>query len=248
MIISHKYKFIFIRPTKVASTSVEINLAKQCGEKDIITPSTKYSSSSDESKYPDLSRNYKKKGFRKHMTPKEIKKRVGPNIWNKYYKVTIVRNPYDHVVSRYWWMNTYDIIPLKKKITLKKVLKRAINPSSYKHLIRRIKDDGVRDKFKDFDYFVKNFRKRWTNTRYYFDKKGKPICDFYIRFENLEEDYKKLCKILGVPYEPLLRMKTKHRKKNMHYSEYYTNEKIKALVYKLFKREIDYFKYKIQNK
>ena len=38
MILSHKYKYIFIKSFKTASTSLEIALSKFCGTKDIITP------------------------------------------------------------------------------------------------------------------------------------------------------------------------------------------------------------------
>ena len=37
MIVSHKYKFIFIKNVKVASSSMEIALSKFCGPDDIIT-------------------------------------------------------------------------------------------------------------------------------------------------------------------------------------------------------------------
>lgn len=40
MLLSHKYKFIFIKTKKVAGTSVEIALSKYLGEKDIITPNS----------------------------------------------------------------------------------------------------------------------------------------------------------------------------------------------------------------
>ena len=38
MIISHKFKFIFLKTNKTAGASIEIALSKFCGEKDIITP------------------------------------------------------------------------------------------------------------------------------------------------------------------------------------------------------------------
>ena len=37
MIISHKYKFIFIKPEKTAGSSLEIALSKYCDHNDIIT-------------------------------------------------------------------------------------------------------------------------------------------------------------------------------------------------------------------
>jgi hypothetical protein len=38
MIISHKHKFIFIKPQKSAGTSVELLLSRICGPDDVITP------------------------------------------------------------------------------------------------------------------------------------------------------------------------------------------------------------------
>ena len=37
MIVSHKNKFIFFKPMKVAGSSIEHGLSKHCGEIDILT-------------------------------------------------------------------------------------------------------------------------------------------------------------------------------------------------------------------
>ena len=38
MIISHKYRFIFIKTVKTAGTSIEIARSRFCGDRDVITP------------------------------------------------------------------------------------------------------------------------------------------------------------------------------------------------------------------
>ena len=122
MIISHKYKFIFLKTSKTAGTSLEIALSKFCNSNDIITPI----SEEDESLRKDLGytspQNYKfdlseynlsdyfnllvkfrkrrKKEFYNHITSKEVKHLVDNNCWNNYYKFCFERNPWDKVVSQ----------------------------------------------------------------------------------------------------------------------------------------------------
>jgi hypothetical protein len=43
------------------------------------------------------------KKFWNHMDAAAIRQRLGPSIWNNYFKFTIERNPWDKVVSRYYW-------------------------------------------------------------------------------------------------------------------------------------------------
>lgn len=234
MIISHKYKFIFIKPKKIAGTSIEVGLSKFLGPKDIIPPLTQFSESHDKDKYELTPQNHK--NFYDHEPPFRIKQKIGNKIWKDYFKFTAIRNPWDLVVSSYWW-------EINKKIKFKDYLK-VINLEAlmdYSQAIKKL------FKPKSFEDFVNNLPKVYINTNYYFDKSGKPIEDFYIRYENLENDYKKVCKKLSIPYHKLLSLKSKTRTDKRHYSSFYNIES-KNKIAKIFKKEIDYFGYKFEEK
>ena len=114
MIISHQYKFIFIKTAKTAGTSIEIALSKFCGEKDIITPITSedeiirkelkyrgpqnYLAPISEYKIKDFARLLlyrKKKGkYYNHISAREIIKHTGKAVWKNYYKFCFERNPF----------------------------------------------------------------------------------------------------------------------------------------------------------
>lgn len=123
MIISHKHKFIFIKTKKTAGTSIEIALSKYCGPDDIITPI----SPEDEAKRKELGfrgpQNYfmpyskyskldilnalykrKRKMFYNHASADFIKHHIDQEIWNSYYKFSFDRNPWDKMVSAYYWV------------------------------------------------------------------------------------------------------------------------------------------------
>lgn len=125
MIVSHKYKFIFLKTNKTAGTSVEIALSKFCGEDDIITPIVR----EDERQRKKLGyrgrQNYylpgcqpsifarlllrknTKPDFYNHMPARELKPLLGDAVWNSYYKFCFERNPWDRLVSQYYWKNQH---------------------------------------------------------------------------------------------------------------------------------------------
>lgn len=124
MIISHKYKFIFIKCGKVAGTSLEMALRPHLGADDIVTPvaeDVKNGSSSNELKLterPVLTgpRNYRNNNdydrrlaeagargiFYEHAWAYEVKGQVSSEIWNSYYKFAIERDPRDKSLSVYY--------------------------------------------------------------------------------------------------------------------------------------------------
>lgn len=93
MIISHKYKFIFIKTYKTAGTSLEAYLSEYCGEDDVVTAI-----------YPPLPTHRPQNvgPFYNHMPATDVRNEVGDVIWNSYYKFCVERNPWDKVLSFYW--------------------------------------------------------------------------------------------------------------------------------------------------
>jgi hypothetical protein len=93
MIISHKYKFIFIKTYKTAGTSLEAYLSDYCGEDDVITEI-----------FPPVSGHWPRnaESFYNHMPAVEVRHRVGEALWHSYFKFCVERNPWEKVLSFYW--------------------------------------------------------------------------------------------------------------------------------------------------
>ena len=196
---------------------------------------TSYSKSHDKDEYDHKARN--SNGFYDHTPPERIKKQIGEKLWNKYFKVTAIRNPWDLVVSSYFW-------ELNKKVSLKDYFK-VVNLKAL--IFDYLKDFRKIRRPMNFTSYIKNLPKSYVNTNYYFDSKGKPLANYFIRYENLENDFKKVCKKIGIPAETLLSLKSKTRNSKKHYSVYYTKE-TRDIVAKIFEKEITYFKYKFEAK
>ena len=97
MLLSHKYKFIFIKTKKTAGTSVEIELNKIMSDEDIVTPIKPPHSN-------HFPRNYifgKKKLFN-HINATDIKQIIPSSIFNNYFKFCIEREPVEKCLSDFF--------------------------------------------------------------------------------------------------------------------------------------------------
>lgn len=131
MIISHKHRFIFIKTKKTAGTSIEIALSRFCGPDDVITPITaedeqlrrelgyrgpqNYLAPLRDHSLRDLARRLRR-GVRKrlyynHISAAEVKARIGDQTWNDYFTFCFERNPWDRVISHYYWRNRGGELP-----------------------------------------------------------------------------------------------------------------------------------------
>jgi hypothetical protein len=225
MIISHKYKFIFIKTQKTAGTSIEIGLSKFLGDEDVITRiSPADERTRKELGYPgpqrynvpfrrytlkDWARLFLRSyrlAFFNHAPAKWIKAYIGDDIWNSYFKFCFERNPWDKAVSYYYWETTNGL------------------PSTISEFIQ----SGRANKVQGFDLYTLD---------------GEIAVDRVCRFERLGEEIKAIASIVGLPEVPVLpRAKGGERRDKRHYREV-LSEADRMKVARVFAREIAHFGY-----
>ena len=224
VLVSHKYKFIYIKNKKVAGSSVESFFGQFC-----LNPKKEYTFDDkvDENidKYGIIGSRMQggsgiKMNWKPHMNAQDILKKIGKNTFNNYLKFCVVRNPYEKLVSAYWWH-------------ISECVKQGIvcNPSieDFRNKLRKGKFTGVNN--------LKNMHS--------LDGKNS-VCNFFIRHEHLEEDIVKLLSILNIKNYDLGKLpkhKSNTKKFSIHYSEYF-GKKERKIVEKEFRNELDLFDYK----
>jgi hypothetical protein len=200
MIINHKYKFIFFRTRKTASTSAAIALSRFCGKDDIITPLPDVDEDirckaggrgpQNYSIHPKwygrldwlvAIRTLRLKEFPRHATASFVKRYVSEEIWSTYFKFCFERNPYDKAISRYYWTAQEPRPPISKFL-----------------------DDLETTFLTNWDIYTIN---------------DHIALDFVGRYENLLEDMEAVRNRLGLPEEIMMpKAKGMHRENRDHYS------------------------------
>lgn len=163
MLISYENKFLFIHLFKTGGSSIKAAL-KNIGDE-----------IGDE---------------KRHITASGIRE-IYPQEFDDFFKFAFVRNPWDWVVSNYFY-------PLQNE----------------KHELH----DYVKS-FNNFEDYVMNHlcEKRTKQKDFITDKNGKIIVDFVGRFEKINNDFSKICDKLGIDNK----LPHKNASKREDYRKYY---------------------------
>lgn len=162
-----------------------------------------------------------------------------PNIYYKKYipvfryKFTVVRNPFDRLVS-FW-----------EYIQKEKELSNGLNMTEFACFIESIGELDFNDYLKSLSIWHIMPYTQKCSVLFENGDLEKPTMDFVCRFEKLVEDLKCVFNNLDLRFEELSfqhKNKTKHR----HYSSYYTDKEIEV-VSRVYKKDLEYFNYKFED-
>ena len=230
VIISHEYRFIFVKTKKTAGTSIEIALSEFCGDRDIITPLIPKEDERIRShlgfrgpqnylipfrKYSlaDWARLFlrrKRKSFYSHIGAQTIRGLVDEEVWGTYFKFCFERNPWDKVVSAYY------------HFTHKSAQRPTISEFIQSGTGNTVGGNG------GFDLYTVS---------------GEIVVDRVCLYENLDQEIGAVMDRLGLPGKLRLpHAKSEYRIDRRHYRELLSEED-RVKISRVFAREIAYFGY-----
>jgi hypothetical protein len=238
MLISHRKRFIFTKTAKTAGTSVESFFEQYC------MPAGEWRESHARDEYVSEAGIIGARGpgsvgrsWFNHMSAQAMREQIGAETWDAYFKFTVVRNPFDKMISGFHMMEKRKLAytPLQK---LKAVAKRVLDRGGP---IDRV--TGATD-IERFRSWVAKGGAIPDNDKFLID--GKVCVDFFIRFEQLHDDIRQVCERLAIPFDPsfLPEFKKGMRHHQIAVRDYY-DAATEAAVRRLYAWEFERFGYRM---
>lgn len=156
-------------------------------------------------------------GKEKHLDARACRKHYGRKIWQNYFKFTVVRNPWQRIHS--WWWNSREITGAVS-LPFGEFLHASLDapaplPKPLRPQVTWITSDN-----------------------------GKIEMDYICRFENIENDFREVCRLINAPLTELPRVLVENRNPatRRHYTEDYDVELV-DLVATVYAEDISCFNY-----
>lgn len=216
MIVSHKYRFIFLRTEKTGGTSVTRALWNVLGEDDLrLTRGRPWWAAISPIHHGALQRHVPDVfGLHAHATAAQMRRVIGRDVFDSYYKFAIERNPWDRQVSLYHH--------------------RAHKRGRAAHFDRDMRSWLYR--------MTEHCRlDNWSN----YAIGGRIVADRVLRYETLERDLAEVVAHLGIAEPVTLGRFRTYAPGRPHYSSYYGAE-TRDLIGRWYAREIDAFGYRFE--
>ncbi len=217
MLVSHRHAFIYTKTIKTAGTSVEAYFERFCladPEQPISEVRDQYVSEAGIVGARSMAAQSGKYEWWNHMPAALIRQKLGGEMFGRYFKFCCIRNPFDRVLSAYFWYDDFGLVKLPKDLPARERLEAWIA------------EKGV------------------PVDRNKYCIGGRYVMDDVVRHENLAADMERICGKLNLPWQPerLPRMKTGVRPAGTSAAEMFT-AKARALVEQQFSLELDLFGY-----
>lgn len=204
--ISDERRCVFVHIPRCAGTSIE----------DVIWPGTRHEEDDLWMGFVDELHNKYQTGGLQHLRASQIREEVGDARFSSYFKFSVVRNPFDRLVSQFSHMRSRP--ELRSFIGMSE----SSSFAEYLSLIRRRR------------------HVQWeAQSVFLYDDNGELLVDFVGRFENLAEDMAHVFHKIGLDGVELPHVNDSDRQP---YREYYTDE-LRRLVEGMYDRDIVRFGY-----
>lgn len=159
-----------------------------------------------------------------HIRARRMRQNVGPDIWDRIFVFSIVRNPWDRISSLFFYIKKLGHLPEDMEFSdfILQLETATADTPCFEHRTRRLAAA---------DYLI--------------DADGKLIVDYIVRFENREEGLREVAQKIGFP-ELGQKQAQKASPTGRHYSSYY-NTRTRDIVAKRFAIDLEMFGYEFEN-
>lgn len=207
MLISEKYKYIYIDIPKTGCTAIQNYLLKH--DKSCRTGG--------------ITRDGKWIRVDSHTKTKDLRSMMGKEAFDEYTVFTFIRNPYARGVSAYFFYKEVD---------------RTRSSWLSRNIMARL--NGMFTKMLPFPLWsLLKPQKKMVD--YFFDEKKELLIDMVGKTENMNEDLKMICEVIGVPLNEI-EVPPKNSSPHLGYEKYFVNRLHKKIYTKLLQDDIELYK------